>query len=278
MTVEEQAPAGVGSEATPGVGAGGDAAPETAPETVAGTPPTTPDEALMDAVLQPVRGRMAFESCVERLGSAIRLGMFPAGTKLPGERELATRLDVSRATLREAMSALRAAGFVATVRGRGGGAVVQHVAAVWPADDPEPLDRRDVEGLLTYRAVVEPGAAYQAAGMALAADRRALLQECVDDVSAAQTPEDYRRADARLHLAIAAVCESDDLTAACTGIQTRIHRLLARIPFLRKNIEGSDEQHRGMVEAILTGDADGAQAIMRAHCDATASLLKGLLT
>src|SRR3954466_14008931 len=79
---------------------------------------------LPEAVLRPVRGYHAFESCVEQLATTIRLGVYPRGRTLPPERELAERLNVSRATLREAMAALREAGLVRTRRGRGGGTVV----------------------------------------------------------------------------------------------------------------------------------------------------------
>src|SRR3954466_8122683 len=79
---------------------------------------------LPQAVLRPVRGHHAFEACVEQLATAIRLGVYPLGTTLPSERDLAAILHVSRATLREAMAALREAGLVETRRGRGGGAVV----------------------------------------------------------------------------------------------------------------------------------------------------------
>src|SRR5215208_6752873 len=80
---------------------------------------------LSQAVLRPVRGHHAFEACVEQLATAIRLGVYPHGTLLPSERELAERLGVSRATLREAIAALRAAGLVETTRGRGGGTAVR---------------------------------------------------------------------------------------------------------------------------------------------------------
>ena len=76
---------------------------------------------LPEAVLRPVEGHHAFESCVAQLGTAIRLGIYPAGTLLPSERELAERLSVSRTTLREAIAALRASGLVETRRGRAGG-------------------------------------------------------------------------------------------------------------------------------------------------------------
>src|SRR6188472_589373 len=64
-----------------------------------------PHEHLTAAVLRPVRGHHAFEGCVEQLATAIRLGVYPVGSLLPPERELAARL-------------------VETRRGRGGGSTV----------------------------------------------------------------------------------------------------------------------------------------------------------
>ena len=87
-------------------------------------PPDRPAVHLSDVALGPVRGHHAFEGCVEQLATAIRLGVFPTGSSLPPERDLADRLGVSRATLREAMTALRAADLVRTTRGRSGGTVV----------------------------------------------------------------------------------------------------------------------------------------------------------
>src|SRR5918998_4716642 len=85
-----------------------------------------PASGLHEVVLRPVRGHHAFEGCVEQLATAIRLGVYPVGSSLPAERELADRMRVSRATLREAIAALRQAGMVRTTRGRGGGTVVSY--------------------------------------------------------------------------------------------------------------------------------------------------------
>src|SRR5690242_98595 len=78
---------------------------------------------LPDVILRPVREGNAFEACVEHLATAIRLGVFAEGERLPPERELAERLGVGRATLRDAIGALREAGLVTTSRGRTGGTV-----------------------------------------------------------------------------------------------------------------------------------------------------------
>ena len=75
-------------------------------------------------VWRPVRGGNAFEITVARLAQAIKLGLVREGERLPPERELAERLQVSRVTLREAIRALREAGFLESRRGRTGGTFV----------------------------------------------------------------------------------------------------------------------------------------------------------
>lgn len=236
------------------------------------------DTPLVDVVLQPVRGHMAFESCVEQLGSAIQLGIFETGTMLPPERVLSEKLNVSRATVREAIGALRTAGFVRTTRGRGGGSVVE---AVHPARMPDQADNSDRASEITdtviFRRIIEPGACFLAASSNLSDETRTLLRDCLAEVDAASNPTDYRQADARLHLAIASACGSDELSKACSMVQTRIHQFLDEIPFLQKNIVNSERQHRKIVKSILEGDADTARFVMEEHCDATAALLKGLL-
>lgn len=236
------------------------------------------DTPLIDTVLQPVREHMAFESCIEQLGSAIQLGVFREGSKLPSERDLAERLNVSRATLREAVSALRAAGFVTTSRGRGGGTVVEPLENVRPLDRTRNMDRQEeIHDILIFRAIIEPGACFQAASTELSEEEERLLRSCLAEFDQKLEAADYRQADARLHLAIASVCGSPRLAKASSTIQTKVHQFLADIPFLQTNIASSDAQHRKIVQAILDGDAETARFVMEEHCGATAALLKGLL-
>src|SRR6476660_6417493 len=139
-----------------------------------------PEHDLTEALLRPVRGHHAFEACVEQLATSIRLGVYPLGSTLPPERELAARLHGSRATLREAMAALRQAGLVETTRGRGGGTVVTlklRSPSARAAARTSPERRRDWLDALDFRRIVEPGAAFQAARMRLSEAARAQLEE-----------------------------------------------------------------------------------------------------
>ncbi len=232
---------------------------------------------LADTVLRPVRGHHAFETTVERLATAIRLGALVHGQRLPPERVLAERLAVSRTTLREAIAALRDSGLVTTTRGRGGGTVVTYRAL---EAGPAPTTLRRGAALadaLDFRRVVEPGAAWLAAARELSADQRAWLVQSLDDALARQEDGFRRLADSRLHLAVATLSGTPMLIEAVTRAQGALGDLLRGIPVLRRNIDHSDDQHRAVVEAILRGDPDRARAVMEEHCDATSALLRGLI-
>ncbi|MFG2036855.1 FadR/GntR family transcriptional regulator [Dactylosporangium sp. NPDC048998] len=232
---------------------------------------------------RPVRGGNAFEITVARLAQAIRLGLVSVGERLPPERELAERLQVSRVTLREAIAALREAGFLESRRGRSGGTFVVRASgeAVDGAHalDAAALAREMGDALhdaLDFRRVLEPGAAALAATRALSAADRAHLVACLAGART-RDPLTRRVNDSRLHLAIAAASGSTSVAASIADVQLRLDRLLASIPVLRRNLDHSDAQHERVVEAILAGDPVVARSEMEEHCDGTAALLRGLL-
>jgi GntR family transcriptional repressor for pyruvate dehydrogenase complex len=239
-----------------------------------------PSPHLPTAVLRPVRGHHAFEACVEQLATAIRLGVYPRGTTLPAERDLAELLGVSRATLREAMAALRQAGLVETTRGRGGGTVVTlkpGTTSARAAARISPTRRQDWLDALDFRRIVEPGAAELAAARPLDDVRRQQLEQAHAEVAAADKPATHRQADSRFHLTIASLTDSARTIEAVTSVQSVLHEMLLAIPVLGTNIAHSDRQHARLVSAILAGKPDQARKVMQEHCDDTAALLRGLV-
>jgi GntR family transcriptional repressor for pyruvate dehydrogenase complex len=211
---------------------------------------------------------------------AIRLGVFAEGERLPAERELAERLKVGRATLREAIGALRLAGLVQTRRGRTGGTIVLYRGG--PSGDrlhDATRGRRtpaEVADALAFRSVVEPGAAGLAASSDLSADQRSWLREAL---GATHVEDDGARrvADSRLHLAIATLSGSAMLIDAVTQARSITVELLQQIPVLAPNIAHSHAQHAEIVEAVLHGDHVRARVVMEEHCQATSALVRGLL-
>ena len=232
-----------------------------------------------DAVFRPVRTGNPFEEAVERLLQAIKLGVVVPGDRLPSERDLAARLNVSRVTLREAIHALAEAGYVESRRGRYGGTFVNEHLPKSHRNPAKRLARELGDGLedaLVLRSALETGAAEAAAARALSEAEREHLCRCLAETSAA-TLTDYRRLDSRLHLAIAEVTGSPSLTSATADVRMRLNELLDAIPLLERNIQHSNDQHQAIVDAILADDPEAARRAMQEHLSGTAALLRAFL-
>jgi DNA-binding FadR family transcriptional regulator len=129
---------------------------------------------------------------------------------------------------------------------------------------------------LTFRRVVETGAAEMAARASLTRQQREGLAESLAAVHACGA-FGYRQADTRLHLAIADAGGSPLLTASVVEARVRLVDLLNAIPMLGTNLEHANTQHASIVRAILAGDPDRARQAMEEHVAGTAALLHGFL-
>src|SRR5215210_1385151 len=153
----------------------------------------------LEAVFEPVAPPTTFEETVERLGTAIRLGLLQPASQLPPERDLAERLRISRSTLRQALTTLVQSGHLVSVRGRSGGTFVAEEPPL--AEDPdaaEPLGE-EARAVLDQRVAIETGATVLAAERRQDDDLRR-LDRCVSRMEEARTFDLYRRADVRFHI------------------------------------------------------------------------------
>jgi GntR family transcriptional regulator, transcriptional repressor for pyruvate dehydrogenase complex len=229
----------------------------------------------LEAVFQPVQPPTTFEETVERLGTAIRLGLLQPGSRLPPERDLADRLSISRSTLRQALTTLMQSGHLVSLRGRAGGTFVaerppmgQDVAAEVLGDG--------ARAVLDYRVAVETGAAVLAAERARPAELEGLAR-LTGQMDAAIEFEDYRRADVRFHIGVAEASQSARLVAAMTEVQGQMSDLIARIAHPDEVLKSSNEQHRQLIAALRRGDSSRAVGIVRRHIEGTEHILAGLL-
>jgi DNA-binding FadR family transcriptional regulator len=232
-----------------------------------------PDAAL-ESVFEPVRPPTTFEETVERLGTAIRLGLLPAGTQLPPERTLAEQLRISRSTLRQALTTLVQSGHLVSARGRGGGNfVTEHPPLA--AGDGERLGP-EAYAILDYRVAVETGATLLAAERAdpTSLDR---LGELVERMSDADDFEDYRRTDIRFHIGIAEAAASPRLVAAMTEVQGQMSDLIALIVHPEQVLTHSNAQHRRIVTLLRRGQGSRAVGLVREHIEGTEHIIAGLL-
>ena len=256
--------------------------PEPAPSTQLAQSTQPAPGVDLTSLLRPVRQGNAFEETVERLLTAIKLGMVASGERFPAERELAVQLGISRLTLREAIRELHEAGYVSSRRGRLGGTFVTYTRPAPDSAEVRRLAMQDGEKLadaLTFRLAVETGAADVLASRFAEAVQPGVLEVLLArlaEVNAAG-PEDYRRLDTLFHLCIGEQTGSSLLAAACADARMRLNDLLNAIPVLQRNIDHTAGQHQAIVEAIVAGDPIAARTAVAEHLEGTAALLRGFL-
>lgn len=199
---------------------------------------------------------------------AILRGDFQNDGKLPTEAALASRFNVSRPTVREALSRLRSDGIVESRRGAG--SFVVRLPAP-PAARFTPIESlADIERYYAFRMCVEAGAASGAAEWRNAADLEA-IGASFDALTAAhdaQRPDIDE--DVRFHFAIARASHNPFFVATIEGSIGPIRQCmeLARSVASGKSVERMREvqdEHAAIVDAIHRRSAADAAEAMRLH-------------
>ena len=218
------------------------------------------------------------EAVVNRLRTAVALGVLADGVQLPSEVDLAAQFNVAPGTLREALSTLREEGIVETRRGRGGGSFVRvpealhvtHASALLASMSPP-----EFRDLSDWRTAIAGAAAELAAERASDQDV-GHLGALAGSLAAAGDEAAARRFDSRFHIALAAAAQSRRLSTEAINLQVTYAPMLALVyadPAVRK--EGADRLAE-VVECVRTGDAEGARRVVTELTSGTARRLSRL--
>jgi GntR family transcriptional regulator, transcriptional repressor for pyruvate dehydrogenase complex len=202
-------------------------------------------------------------SAADRLSQMIAERQLKPGDQLPSQRELADHLKVSRASLREALSALETLGLVSVQPGRG----------VFVAD---PGARA---GSWRFADRASPGDAYEvrycvesfAAGIAatrLDEEALAALRDTVRLLRAAFERRDVdgmAKADSAFHDLIITACGNPILTAMYRSVRDMLVES-QKLPLLTSpRLESTVREHEELLRAFERRDPDLAGALMREH-------------
>ena len=238
----------------------------------ASSPPTG---SSLDVVFAPVRSQTAFEETVERLGTAIKLGLLPPGTRLPAERELCPRLGIARSTLRQALLAP-----ARPATSRPPAAVAAGRSSPTPSRRPQPPSpgaARAWREVCDERMAVEVGVAVLAAERApCAVARRAGRRWPSRSTTSLDDFPAYRQTDVRFHVGLAEATGNPRLVPAMTEMQGAMTGLISIIAHPRDVLASSNAQHR----RLLGGPARarrGARrpAVMTEHVAAPSTFSPG---
>lgn len=197
----------------------------------------------------------------ERLRDDILKGTFPPGERLI-ELQLTERYGVGRAAIRAALVELDAEGLVRREANRG--ATVRRITVGEAVEITE------------ARAVLEGLVARLAAERATDGER-AGLRALIDDMAAAVDADDklgYAKLNRTLHGRIREIARhrvADDLVANLRNRAAHHQFTLALMP---GRAAESLAQHGAIVDAVVAGDGEAAEAAMRAHLASVADVLR----
>ncbi|WP_447981686.1 FadR/GntR family transcriptional regulator [Achromobacter kerstersii] len=222
--------------------------------------------------LQAVASTRLYRMIADQIAARIKAGDFPAGGRLPAERELAEQLQVSRASVREALIALEIEGYVDVRVGTGVFVCPpredgKYQEAVQPvaADSVEATDIGPFD-LLETRLLIEPECAALAAQKASPA-QIAAIRAAHDGMSLTESPSVHDRA---FHSAIGAACGNAALAAAISHIwhlstlSPVFHRLEEHFVTTKVWSEAQKE-HERILAAIVDRDPIRARHAMHDH-------------
>lgn len=223
------------------------------------------------STFQAVAVTRLYRMIADQIAGRIRAGDFPRGRRLPSERDLAEQLQVSRASIREALIALEIEGYVEVRVGTGvfvadkEGAGLAAAAGTPPSaaqgvDDIGPFD------LLEARLIIEPECAGMAAQHATAAQLAAIL-DAHDGMSLTDSPG---RHDREFHGAIAAACGNAALAAAVAHLwnltqSSSVYRRMQDYFVDAKVWAVAHTEHQRILTAIVARDPIRARHAMHAH-------------
>jgi len=212
------------------------------------------------------------DAVVHQIEALLLEGVLRDGDRLPGERELAAQMDVSRPILRDALKMLEARGLLVTRPG-GGTQVANVVGEVFaePMRELIASHPKATADYLEYRREIEAVAAELAAQRATEADK-ALLSEIVTRMEAAHASRDpavEAEIDVEFHNAVGECAHNFILLHTLRSC----YRLLAEGVFYSRariyHLPGAREellaQHRAIFTAIRAGDPAAARRAAVAH-------------
>ena len=218
--------------------------------------------------IQPLKAPRLHQRIAMEIGQLIAAGTFKPGERLPAERQLAQSLQVSRSSLREALSQLELEG-VLDIRVGSGAWVRRRPAEVTGipkglADlGASPFD------LLHVRRILEPEAAALAAKAATPAQRAALTRAFEQLESDMRAHRRRPQADRDFHMVIAHASGNAALTHLIEELwrdfQSPLGQRMEALYVTPERRRDNVEEHRAILDAVVSGRAVHARQAMRLH-------------
>ena len=210
------------------------------------------------------------------IADAIRGGLFEPGDLLPSERDLATRLQVSRNVVRDGIDVLKREGVVSVKRGVGGGI---RVVAVDRLHDVVARLRGKTHDLM--QAALEARRAIEFPAFVLAARRATdteidALAPLVDGLTElADRPEAFYALDQRFHREVVRLSDNPLLSDFYRATLVQLAEIRREFPVLQVGYDDAVHNQRILYSALRTRAPARIEGMLDAHLAATEVIYLG---
>jgi GntR family transcriptional regulator, transcriptional repressor for pyruvate dehydrogenase complex len=226
--------------------------------------------------IEPVKSTRIYAEIVRQIRSLIADGHLKSGDRLPPERDLAERFRVSRTSVREALRALESTGLVEIRAGEG--AFVRQVSVeslIEPLAVVILAQRETIAELYEARRVLEPPIAALAARRATPdelGEMTRILDEQAAEVAAGRTG---LAQDAAFHTAVGHSAHNRAITRIVSALMDLLTQTREDSLHTPGRPQRSHQDHRRVLTAIQSRDAEAARQAMLDHLVAVEQLVMG---
>jgi GntR family transcriptional repressor for pyruvate dehydrogenase complex len=225
--------------------------------------------------LKPIKKRRLSEHATDELRKFITNNNLQEGSKLPSERELVEKLQISKGTLREALRMLEITGLVDVMPGKG--IFVRNLTGdiVVPLSSWVTRNREEIYKHFEARLILEPEVAALAARRISKKyvnriKRNILLQRGYSETEVVSIIS----ADIEFHRLVAEAAKNETITLLMNSLaRISFHGWKAALRVEGRN-ESAVQEHTQLLDFLAKHDEDGARTAMREHMLRSIQLLK----
>lgn len=218
-------------------------------------------------MLGPVKSTKIYEIVMEQIKDIVIKGKLKSGDKLPSERELCDKLQVSRSSIREALKALQTLGLIESRHGEG-----NFINQNFRNSLLEPLSivflllGSNSENVYELRKIIEPEAAALAARN-ITESQLTELADIMESLNNTSDAELCASLDKKFHYIVAQASGNPLIATIMFSISSLIEKYIenSKIHMLNKTIVKT--QHQEIWKALKLHDAEATAAAVKKHLE-----------
>ncbi|MDD5795285.1 MAG: FadR/GntR family transcriptional regulator [Clostridiales bacterium] len=209
-------------------------------------------------MLTPIKSEKVYKIIMKQIKDIVKSGELKRGDKLPSERELALRLNVSRTSVREAIKALETLGLVESKHG-GGNYIKNDFEDILlePLSIAFMLLGSNNSEILELRKVIEPEVASMAAKN-ITENEIKELENIIEKLSKTTDSKICASLDKEFHYVIAKASKNHLLSTIVFSVSSLIEEYIDESKMYEIDREKVINDHKIILEAIISHDSKKA--------------------